>query len=738
MGRVKKSTRKFEQNHLKRVLDDRKGKAKLKQQFLQREKKKRATKDDGSDDSGSDGEDAKTLTKKDDGPKIFENMSVEQFFEGGFEVPETSSAGKKKKSAPKSKPEPEPEATDDASGAEEDEDEFEKHKEQLAALAEQDPEFFEYMKKNDPELLDFTMAERDTLSDVDDLSESEEAQADKKKKKGKKGEEKQESTELTMAEVKKWKKAMIEETSLRALRQVVLAFRSAAHANDVEEDKSIGGFKFSITNPNVYHELVLLALEHVPTVLNAHLPVKESASGKIRVATETKKFRTLTPLLKSHSSSLLHLLPLLTDAATQKLLLNSSLELIPYFLSFRKFLKAFLKAVVEIWSSNSTDEATRITAFLVIRRAAVIGDEGMKETCLKALYAGLIKACRQTTAHTIQGINLMKNSAAEIAGLPGMEKVGYQAGFSFIRQLAVHLRNSITNNSKESYKTVYNWQYVHSLDFWSRVLAMHCDGLKEAQAGKESTLRPLIYPLVQVTLGAARLIPTPAYFPLRFYLVRSLLRISQATGVYIPLASLIFEVLSSNEIKSRAKPSTLKPLDFATNIRAPKSYLKTRTYQDGIGEQVVELFSEFYVLYSKSVAFPELAIPTIVQLKRFMKKSQNGKLNGTLQLLVNKLEHNSKWIEEKRSGVEFAPNKREQVDAFLKDVDWETTPLGQYVVSQRKVREEKRRLLEESLREEKEREKRDREAEEEEMEVDSGSEGEGTSEEGDDDVEMSD
>lgn len=87
-------------------------------------------------------------------------------------------------------------------------------------------------------------------------------------------------------------------------------------------------------------------------------------------------------------------------------------------------------------------------------RTATIGDEGLKESCLKVLYAGLVKSSRQTTVHSIQGINLMKNSAAEIFGLSGMDKVGYQAGFGYIRQLAVHLRNSLTNSSKvrcESY-----------------------------------------------------------------------------------------------------------------------------------------------------------------------------------------------------------------------------------------------------------------------------------------------
>lgn len=142
----------------------------------------------------------------------------------------------------------------------------------------------------------------------------------------------------------------------------------------------------------------------------------------------------------------------------------------------------------------------------------------------------------------------------------------------------------------------------------------------------------------------------------------------------------------------------------------------------------MELFAEFYVLYSKSVAFPELAIPTIVQAKRFMKKSKNAKINGGLHLLIAKLEANSKWIEERRSKIDYAPNKKTEVEGFLKDVEWETTPMGAYVVSQRKVREEKRKMVEASLREQAERDKEDRRKEEE-MDVDSASEEEGSDDE---------
>jgi nucleolar complex protein 2 len=362
---------------------------------------------------------------------------------------------------------------------------------------------------------------------------------------------------------------------------------------------------------------------------------------------------------------------------------------------------------------------TRLSAFLVLRRLMVISDASLREAVLKQVYQGLVKGARNTTIHNIQGINLMKNTASELWGID--PTVGYTTGFGFIRQLAVHLRSSITNKTKDSYKTVYNWQYVHSLDFWSRVIAAHCESLREAESGKPSPLRPLIYPVVQVTLGAMRLIPTAQYFPLRFQLVRSLLRISSATSTYIPLAPALIEVLQSAEMKKPPKPSTLKALEFSTQIRATKAYLRTRIYQDGVGEQVAELLSEFFLLWTKNIAFPELALPVIVMLKRWVKAmtkkssgNRNAKINSLFALLIQKLEANTRWIEEKRTKIDFAPNDRAGVDNFLKDVEWEKSPLGAYVAGQRKAREQKQKQLDDARKQEekkrKEYEKEDAEA----------------------------
>lgn len=294
MGRVKKATRKFEKNHLKDTLDQRKAQAKIKQQFALRDRNKKKRQKDRGNDSGDEAEAAAVAAKKakekKDGPELFDDMTVEQFFQGGFEIPEAGPGAKKEKKKSKKdkkdkedkkdrkdkkdkkdkstkrkrgkeddEAEEEEEAGSPAPEGEDGKDELDAHVADLSALAEKDPEFFKYLQENDADLLDFTVAEHDDLEDIDDLSDGEEEEPKKKTKKRKKSkhaEEEEEdaedpnaSVEVTLKDVETWKTALVENKSLRSLRKVVLAFRAAAHVNDVQDDKA-QGFKYSIMNPD--------------------------------------------------------------------------------------------------------------------------------------------------------------------------------------------------------------------------------------------------------------------------------------------------------------------------------------------------------------------------------------------------------------------------------------------------------------------------------------------------------
>ena len=745
-GKAKKATKKFEKNHLKDVIDKRKESAKIKQRQQTKVKKQKRNAADKAKVSEDDDKPPVPAIKANGATASNElsKMSVDEFFQSGFQLPELNNKlkkaikskgnlndvplkpGKRKRDADNesdSSVQEEdslaPSDNDTGSDASEGDDAMDVHKGDLDTLAEKDPEFYKYLKENDAELLDFDgdadLAEVDGLSEEDDTPKK---KSKKRKNKTKDQDEEVEGSDVTMAMVKKWTAVMSEQHSLRAMRQVVLAFRAAAYINS-EDGKE---HRYSISSPEVYHELLMTALEHVPLVLSHHLPVMGAQSGKVRVATDSKKFRTLSPLLKSYSASIHHLMENISDPPVLKLTISSLVPLLPYLLSFKKILKTLIKTTVNIWSDTSSDEATRITAFLVIRRLAVISDASLREAVLKTTYQGLIKGSRVPNMHTSPGINLMKNSAAELWGLD--PSIGYTTGFTYIRQLAVHLRTSITQPGKDSYKTIYNWQYMHSLDFWSRVLSTHCSPATNPtlKSPSASPLHPLIYPLVQITLGALRLIPTPIYFPLRFHLTRSLLRISRTTNTYIPLAPALLEVLNSPELSKPPKASTLPPLDFSIALRAPKAYLRTRSYQDGLGQQVQELLAEFFGCWAKNIAFPELTIPPSVALKRWLKSAssipsrgnkqanskadregkgnKNAKINSLISLLLQKLSANAQYIESRRAHVSFGPSDREGVESFLRDVSIEDTPLGAFVEGMRKQNEERARMVEEGRRDE--------------------------------------
>lgn len=194
--------------------------------------------------------------------------------------------------------------------------------------------------------------------------------------------------------------------------------------------------------------------------------------------------------------------------------------------------------------------------------------------------------------------------------------------------------------------------------------------------------------------------PTSRYYPLRFHLVRALLRITQRTSTFVPLSTPLFEVLNSPELSKRAKPSTLRPLDWEYYLRCPQQYQRTRVYADALAEETVHLLTEFYAAgdMSKSIAFPELALPAVVQLRRLLKKTLQNKgqvkLQQMVKVLIDKLDQNSKWVEQRRDEVEFGPFKRDKVERFLKDEDASKTPIGTHLKLMRRARDARKATLE--------------------------------------------
>ncbi|GJJ07386.1 hypothetical protein Clacol_001588 [Clathrus columnatus] len=539
---------------------------------------------------------------------------------------------------------------DDASFASVDDlsdDDGETHLQELTKLAEKDPEFYKYLQENDKELLEFDP----TALDIDDSLEMDEKP--------------DETPILTKAILKTWQKALLEHRSIRALRKLLIAFRSAAHIQDEPETKT--RLAWRLDNQSVYKKLIVTSLRYTPVILDHHIPYKTLPNGNFKQPATSKKFTGLTKLLLSHFHNIIRIIESLPKHSSQDeeesgkdveltiLALNESAKLLPYVIGSRKAVKVYLKTCLDLWSS--ADDNVRIAAFLSVRRLTSSSDGAILDLVLKNTYLTLVRSSKNTTAHTLPHITLMKNTASELYCSSGSDSVAYQHAFGYVRQLAVLLRAGMKTMNKEAYKQVYNWQFVHSVDFWTLVLARACNDEAVQVGGRESELRPLIYPLVQVSIGAIHLSPSTS-----------------------------------------GKASTLRPLPLETSIRAPAQYLKTRVYAETLGEEATYIFAEWLAIphVQGSIAFPEITIPISISLRKCIKKSKATKQINSLKTVLERMDETAMSVDEARRKVEFAPRELEKVKDWERDLRHKlgNTPISKIVNVLRKAREKKLKLLE--------------------------------------------
>ncbi|RIB18694.1 Noc2p family-domain-containing protein [Gigaspora rosea] len=681
MGKIKKSTKKFQKQHLKETIEKRHKAQKLKKAIAKKKnnasRKKEKKKEDLLDVR-------KEIIEKDE--EVEEEEDSDEMEDQEFDQVKTNQSSIKS-------------------------NEVSKHKEQLESLKEKDPEFYKYLQENDLDLLNFDISDDDDDDDfIDNFDDNYDSESDEnddeeellsnesKKncesmqvdnsnhslKKTEIGNANNSIPTLTTATLEKLQEAITQSYSLRSLQKLLLAFRAAAHINDDEEKR----YSYKINDAAVFNNLVVICLKYTTGVFDHHLTRQNKNLTNEKLPYTHRKWKTLEPLVKSFLSSILYMLKQVTENDMIYFIVRESEKAVPYYACFSKLSKHYLKQLLNIW--GTAEDKARIAAFLNIRKLASIAPPPFIDLCLKGIYTTFVQYCKETTIFTIPSINLMCNCAVEMYGIN--LKSSYQSAFNYIRQLAIHLRNSINNKNEETFNSVYNWQYIHCIEYWSKVLANYCDQTRESTNNKGS-LQELIYPLVQVCTGVIRLNITAQYFPLHFHCIRSLIHLIKKTGTFIPLAPYLFDILLSAEIHRKPKLATLKPLDFSSTLKTPKVYLHTKVYQDGICDELVELLFEYYSCYSLSIAFPELAIPAIIQVKRHIKNSKNVKFNRQLQQFVEKLEQNSKFIEQERSRIDFSPNNRAQVKAFLRNVGSDSTPLGEYVKATRELKEQRQKLM---------------------------------------------
>ena len=384
--------------------------------------------------------------------------------------------------------------------------------------------------------------------------------------------------------------------------------------------------------------------------------------NSVMLSEEYKK--KLKSQIKLFLQSVLKFLEDSTDITLKKACLNNLdlLLLSPY----PKMMKRYLDHAINLWSTECLD-----ICVIVISRIVRL-QESRYPYVLKVMYQKFLKSCKTVTSFNHTKVHQLITSLCEIYNFD-TEK-SYHFAFKYLRNMAVLLRNALIHKSADHFRKVYSWQFICCVRFYSTLLSSR-------------KLDLLIYPFIQVTLGALGLQESAKYHPYHFHCIAALLQVAKQTQTWIPLAIPILDILQSCK---RSQKSSLRAIDFRISIKVANNYLNTRVYNESVQEECLYLLTCYLASISSSPAFPEISHPIRISLKKFLKVNKNPKLKSPVQSLLTHMQ--------------------EQSDHSLEmNRDSKDGPLVEFFVNYEKLRAQKESLvLKENLMEQSE-EKTDKE-----------------------------
>ena len=539
----------------------------------------------------------------------------------------------------------------------------EKMKEDMKKLAESDPDFHKYLQDNEASLLDFQSLE-DNNNDVSMEEDDEEAESDNED-----SAMKQNKIVVNAKLLKSYEEGAFGSRGVKPLRRIIAAYVSACHmadSKDQNEDATgrlradTGKRSFHIESSAVFDKLMITCLTKCHGEFRYHLLGKGASlatdeegndSGdenkddtsmdeddeemdpnkpiNPRTLAKSIRWAQLKFSIQSFFKATIHLISEAKENKLIRFIVKSLTDYIPYLSAFPRLAKGVLKTMTTLWATTSdstTDYQTvRLNAFLRIRQMALTQPFPFIENCLKSTYLAYAKSAKFATAATVTSLlptlTFMGNCVVELYSLDYASS--YQHAFVYIRQLALHLRTALQKKTPESFRVVYCWQYMHCIKLWTAVLAATCGTPSDGSSDDESALmRSMIYPLVEVIFGVAKLVPTTRHLPLRLHCVRYLQQLAAASELFIPTTSILLDFFDLKEVtmapkRVKSRGTDVRGVRLALILKLPKvDPLRTSEQLDACFGEVFLLLNREIDLYRYSAGLPEFTVRICQRLRK--------------------------------------------------------------------------------------------------------------------------
>lgn len=506
--------------------------------------------------------------------------------------------------------------------------ELAKKMKRLNNLKAKDPEFAKFLESNKEHL--------QTLRDEENYSDEEESDEDGRESKNKMG-NLSSSTVDSLCEVVK------EQNNVPAFVRLLNGYRAACHYGS--ESPTI------VEESHTFCKILTFMLHEADNIFRKILGISGSNDRKeaILELKNTSKWKTLKPAVKSYLRSTLFLLNEVTDSQILAFALTRLKASIVFFAAFPPLLGRLIKISVHLWATGKGTLSA--CSLLIIKDVAVVFNSNCFETCMIKAYKAFIDHCKFVEPVLFKHQQFLKSSFIELCS-QDLQKA-YSKAMVSTQQLAKILQLGL-RTKKEAVKKICSWQYANCVDLWVAFISLNIH---------DYDLQPLLYTIIQIINGVAVLFPGPRYMPLRVKCIQWLNTLSESSGVFIPITSLVLDILEYKIGKESLKPG--KDFSFSSAVKLPKHWLKSRNFQDECVFSAIELLAVHFAQWSYHISFPDLATIPLIYLRKFHETTTVESLRRVVKRFIDQVEQNIEFVRKKRDEVTFSPNDQQSVESFL-------------------------------------------------------------------------
>ncbi|KAG9159146.1 hypothetical protein Leryth_024890 [Lithospermum erythrorhizon] len=475
----------------------------------------------------------------------------------------------------------------------------------------------------------------DTDSDEDEISHRRIALANRNK----------EGTLVTGSLVQNLSEVVSEKGCESGFITLLNAYRAACHYGA----ESVG---CRIQNSETFCEIVTVMLTKADSVFRGLLQISSSKCKKETIVelTKSSKWKKWKPLVKSYLRSSLHMLNQVTDSEILAFCLKHLRVSLVLFAAFPSLLPRLIKTAVHLWATGGGLLSS--ASFLIIWDVASIFGSDCFDSCLAKCFLAYSAQCRVPEIVNGSHINFLRNSFVELCSLD-MSKSSAKA-LASIGLLTKMLQWSIVTKNQDAAKQICSWEYVNFVDLWVMFISVNI---------RDYDLQSLLFSIIQLINGLAYLFPGPRYFPLRLKCINWLNNLSYSSGVFIPVASWMLDVLEYKIVKEGGRSGST--FNFNTVLKLPKHILKSQTFQEECLFSTIGLTIKTLAQWSFHISFPELATIPLTSLRKFHDSTSVDGMRRMVKRFIEQVEQNVDFVQKKRDEVAFSPNNHQSVDSFL-------------------------------------------------------------------------